>query len=123
MVDTIKLNKGLGWFSITLGLAEVAFGRRIANAIGSDGQALIRGYGARELATGAGMLARPDSSAGPWARVGGDLLDAATVGAQAFRRSNPRKTGAYVALGVVAGALLVDFYAARASTRRTTVRT
>ena len=33
MVDTIKLNKGLGWFSIALGLAEVAFGRRIANAV------------------------------------------------------------------------------------------
>ena len=122
-MDTIKLNKALGWFSIALGLAEVAFGRRIANAIGSDSPALLRGYGARELATGAGILVRPDSSAGLWARVGGDLLDAATVGRDALRPSNPRKTGAYIALGVVAGALLVDLYAARASTRRTSVRT
>ena len=117
-MDTEKLNKGLGWFSIGLGLAEIMFGRRIGHAIGGDRTPeLVRAFGVREIATGAGILAAPQSSAGLWARVGGDLLDAAAAGAQALRPSNPRRTGAYVALGIVAGALLVDLYAARTTAR------
>ena len=120
-LDALKglgLNKGLGWFSIGLGLAELIAGRRIAYAVGANQTPeLIRAFGVREIATGAGILARPHSSAGLWARVGGDLLDAAAIGAQAFRPSNPRKTGAYVALGIVAGVLLVDLYAAQKTVR------
>lgn len=120
-LDAIKglgLNKGLGWFSIGLGLAELIAGRRIAYAMGANQTPdLIRAFGVRGIATGAGILANPQSSAGLWARVGGDLLDAAAISAQAFRPSNPRKTGAYIALGIVAGALLVDLYAAQKTAR------
>lgn len=120
-LDAIKglgLNKGLGWFSIGLGLAELIAGRRIAYAVGANQTPeLIRAFGVREIATGAGILANPQSSAGLWARVGGDLLDAAAIGAQALRPSNPRKTAAYVALGIVAGVLLVDLYAAQKTAR------
>ena len=118
-MDTVKLNKGLGWFSIGLGLAEVLFGRRIAYGMGANQTPeLLRIFGVREIATGAGILANPESSKGLWARVGGDLLDAAAVSAQAFRPSNARKTAAFVALGVVAGVLLVDLYAAQATARK-----
>ena len=117
-IRNLGLNKGLGWFSIGLGLAELIAGRRIAYAMGANQTPeLIRAFGVREIATGAGILARPQSSAGLWARVGGDLLDAAAIGAQAFRPSNPRKTGAFVALGIVAGVLLVDLYAAQKTAR------
>jgi hypothetical protein len=120
-LDALKglgLNKGLGWFSIGLGLAELIAGRRIAYAVGANQTPeLVRAFGVREIGTGAGILAWPYSSAGLWARVGGDLLDAAAIGAQAFRPSNPRKTGAYVALGIVAGVLLVDLYAAQKTAR------
>ena len=123
-MDSVGLNKGLGWFSIALGLVEIAGGRRIADGIGARGQAgLVRGYGVREIATGVGMLARPASAAGPLARVGGDLLDLATIAPNALRRSNASRTGALFALGIVAGALLVDLYAARASMRDAGPRT
>ena len=55
-MDSVGLNKGLGWFSIALGLVEIAGGRRIAEGIGARRQAgLVRGYGVREIATGVGL--------------------------------------------------------------------
>jgi len=48
------LARGLGWFSIGLGLAEIASPQSVAQLVGiEDGtrtRALIRGYGAREIA-------------------------------------------------------------------------
>lgn len=118
-MDSIKLSKGLGWFSIALGLAELLAGRKMAYAIGANQTPeLMRAFGVREIATGLGILKNPANSAGLWARAAGDLLDAVTVGAQAFRPSNPKKTAAYAALGIVAGAFIVDMLAAQAVARR-----
>ena len=54
---THTLARGLGWFSIGLGLAELlapAQGRRFLGMEEHTG--LIRAYGAREIATGIGIL-------------------------------------------------------------------
>src|SRR5436190_5501201 len=84
------LAKGLGWFSIGLGLAEMASPQSVAQLVGiEDGartRAMIRGYGARELANGVAILSRPDAR-WLWARVAGDVVDLSSLAA-ALQRDN-----------------------------------
>jgi uncharacterized membrane protein len=82
-VSTEQLARGLGWFSIGLGLAELLAPRGIANIVGAGHKhtGLIRLYGLREIASGIAIFAqgrRP--AAAVWSRVVGDALDLATLG-------------------------------------------
>src|SRR5256885_2280475 len=75
--------RGLGWFSIGLGLAELLLPRVVARAVGMPGrERTVQAYGLREIATGIALLKARDPT--PWllARVGGDALDLATLGAE-----------------------------------------
>ena len=77
---TDTLARGLGLFSIALGLAEFVAPRAIADALGMPGsKSLIRAYGAREIATGVAILASDDPTPWIWGRVAGDVLDIATL--------------------------------------------
>ena len=107
------LAKGLGWFSIALGIAEIVMPKRIAQACGlRQHGALVRLYGLREIATGVGLLRSADATPWLWARVGGDMLDMATVATDRSRRVPLTRTGATLAnLATVAA---VDLYAANA---------
>ena len=110
-----SLAKPLGWFSLALGLAEIVGGKRIASAHGAPkASPLVRGFGAREIAAGAAVLARPRSPIGLWARAAGDVLDIAAAGTAAAtaRRATPRKI-ALGSLAFVAGALALDVLVAR----------
>ena len=61
----LALAEGLGWFSIGLGLAELAAPHSLARFLGMEGHAgLIRAYGVREVVTGVGILAQDDPT--PW---------------------------------------------------------
>jgi len=105
-------SKALGFFSLALGAAEVLASGPIAKKLGvADHEKVVRGFGFRELAAGAGILARPSASAGVWSRVAGDALDIAGAGF-AVRRS-PANRLAWGALAFVAGALVLDAYVAR----------
>jgi uncharacterized membrane protein len=70
---------GLGWFSIGLGAAEMMFPTEMARLIGapttSRVRAMLRGFGAREVAAGLAILARPHDPRPIWGRVAGDALD------------------------------------------------
>lgn len=105
------LARGLGWFSIALGIAELAMPRTIARACGMRQHAmLVRLYGLREIATGVGILKSNNAAPWLWARVGGDMLDMATVSTGRSGRASLVRTGATLAnLGAVAA---VDLYAA-----------
>lgn len=106
------LAQGLGWFSLALGAAELLAGRQLARAMGMDDYAaLIRAYGAREIATGVAILTRPDPTPWIWARVGGDALDIATL-AFGLDEDNPRRANVGIALAAVAGATALDIYCA-----------
>jgi hypothetical protein len=108
-----KLATALGWFSVGLGLAELATGGRMSRSLGMDDRAwLVRGFGAREIATGAGILLSPAEPGWLWARVGGDLLDLAALGAAIARPGNPRRGRAVVAAVAVAGVTVLDVLAA-----------
>jgi uncharacterized membrane protein len=108
-----RLATALGWFSIGLGLAEVAMPRRLAKFLGiEDRPILLRALGAREIATGIGILTQPRPAGWFWARVGGDLMDLALLGtALASPRTNRGTLAA--ATAAVAGVTVLDVRCAR----------
>jgi hypothetical protein len=77
-----RLAKGLGWFSIGLGLAELLAPRAIANISGVSNKhtGLIRLYGLRELGAGITIFAQEKPTEGVWSRVIGDALDLTSLG-------------------------------------------
>jgi hypothetical protein len=113
-MDYKKLGLGLGIFSIGLGLVEVAAPGRLARWLGVEGKSaktVVGLFGARELLAGAMLLRGPAVSTNAWNRVVGDAIDLGALGL-AFTRSN-RKGAVAGALAFVAGATIVDAWAAR----------
>ncbi|HZR08644.1 MAG TPA: hypothetical protein VFA79_08700 [Myxococcales bacterium] len=105
--------RGLGWFSIGLGLCEVFAGRKLARALGLEDRAtLIRLYGLREIATGIAIFASGERALWLWARVAGDALDLVTLAA-ALNRTNPKRRNAVIAAGNVAAVTAFDVLTAR----------
>lgn len=104
-VSSGKLAKGIGLFSIALGLAEVLAPARLGEAIGvsSRYRTFLPALGAREIAHGIGIMSSAKPTTAMWTRVGGDVIDLAYLGA-AFMGSDTNKrrlTGATLAvLGV-----------------------
>jgi len=116
---TDTLARGLGIFSLVLGIAEVAAPRALARALGMKGQeGLIAGYGLREIATGIGILASKDPTPWIWGRVAGDGLDLATL-ATALEGRNPNKGNVGIAMAAVAGVTALDVYCAQTLSRET----
>jgi hypothetical protein len=112
-----RLAKALGWFSIGLGLAELIAPGRITRALGMEGkEGLVRAYGVRELGHGIVSLS-PDKRLGLWSRVGGDMLDIATL-VPALSHDNPKRDNAKVALAMVLGVTVLDAVAAQALSAR-----
>ena len=102
--------KGLGWFSIGLGIAELFAPRQISRGAGMREQnSLLRGYGLREIVTGIGILTAANPRPWLWGRVAGDVLDIATVGATADVSKSHRLGSSFAAL---LGVGLLDFYCA-----------
>src|SRR4051794_37764338 len=64
---------GLGWFSLGLGIAQIAVPRVLARAIGirddRKNRKLMRAIGSREIAAGIGILTRSRPAGWVWARV------------------------------------------------------
>jgi hypothetical protein len=89
-MKAIPLSRNLGWFSIGLGLVELLAPRSLARRIGvhEQNENLIRLLGARELAAGAGLLARPKPTMSMWSRVVGDLMDLALLGTALARHDS-----------------------------------
>ncbi|HEY7390679.1 MAG TPA: SRPBCC family protein [Bryobacteraceae bacterium] len=108
-----RLTNGLGWFSIGLGLAEVAAPGQVARLIGvSDTggkRALLRAYGLREVAAGVGILSQPRPAGWLWGRVAGDMLDLASLGSALTSEKSDRVKVA-AAAAAVAGVTALDIY-------------
>lgn len=108
-----RLARGLGWFSIALGAAELAAPGYLGRALGmEDRTGLLRAYGLREIAAGIGILAAADPKPWIWGRVAGDALDIATLSTR-LDRDNPQRASAGAALGAVAAVTALDLYCAR----------
>ncbi|HEY3518472.1 MAG TPA: SRPBCC family protein [Gammaproteobacteria bacterium] len=103
-------SKFLGWFSVGLGTLGLVAPRVVARAIGVQPtpmwNGVLRFFGARELANGAGILANPRSKEWVGMRVGGDALDLATLGVAMTQTTSPSRTLAATAF--VLGAAVFD---------------
>ena len=111
---TDQLIRGLGWFSIALGVAEIVAPDKVANLVGlrnSKDPTTIRLFGLREMASGIGILTSSEPEPWLWARVAGDAMDLALLGM-------PGKNGAdqdrrIVSALAVAGVTALDIYSSQ----------
>ncbi len=112
-MDATRLARALGWFSLGLGLAEVVMPRVVARAAGVRGatpsRVVLRLAGLREIAAGVGIFSQPRAAGWLWARVAGDAMDLALLGAAFLtpRARRGRTTAATLAvIGVTAADVL-----------------
>jgi uncharacterized membrane protein len=110
-----SLARFLGWFSIGLGVAEVAAPRAIRKVIGGGSPRFIRLMGLRELGHGTGILTGTRPTNAVWLRVGGDALDALALAVVA--RHGKKRT--LLALAQLAPIAAADAYEARHLSART----
>src|SRR5215218_1242603 len=101
-IATGKLAKGIGVFSIALGLAEILAPAQLGEMIGVSNRfrTALPVLGAREVAHGLGILASAKPTTAVWTRVGGDAIDIAYLGAafMAKETNKRRLTGALIAV-------------------------
>jgi uncharacterized membrane protein len=110
---TDLLINSLGWFSIGLGLAEVLAPRKVAKITGARKHTgLIRAFGVREIISGVGILTNRRAAGWVWSRVGGDMLDLASLGA-AMTRSGRNRSKTLLSAAAVAGVTVLDIRAAQ----------
>jgi len=111
-----RLATGLGMFSLGLGLAEVVAPGALAEFIGvkddDNARKILRSYGAREIGTGLGILGQKRPAAWMWGRVGGDMLDIATLAA-AMGRPEADRSKIGRAMAMVIGVTALDVYCAQ----------
>ena len=110
-----RLTRGLGWFSIGLGLSQLFVPRRIARVIGvpddTKNCALMRLLGLRELASGVGTLSSRRPGGWIWARAAGDVMDLALLGS-ALASDDTEKDRLAAATLAVIGVTAADIYEA-----------
>ena len=116
-MKTRTLARGLGWFSIGLGLMEVVATNRLGRMLGmEERKGLVRLFGLREIAAGIGLLSQDHLAPWLWARVAGDALDLALLGG-AFAGHPARRGNVGRAAGAVAGVTALDVYAGQRLSR------
>jgi len=113
-----QIANGLGWFSLGLGLAEVIAPKAFARFIGAQGRhtLLIRLMGLREITAGVGILTNPRPAHWVWARVAGDAIDLACLGA-AFSSKDADHDRLKAATAAVVGVTALDIYNAQQLSR------
>ena len=117
-MNDVQTAKFLGWFSVGLGATELIFGRRMNRALGlGQSPALVRAFGAREVAAGAMVLMYPDMAAPIWLRVAGDALDLAVL-ARALTTPNRRRQATLASTLAVLGVTALDVVTAASLSQR-----
>jgi uncharacterized membrane protein len=110
---------GLGLFSLGLGFAQVFAPAAVAKLIGlpnrRSSRLALRLIGARELASGFGLLSQPRAAGWVWGRVAGDALDLVLLADALGSRRAARPRVAAAAAAVAGVAALDAASAARAS--------
>ncbi|WP_262927236.1 hypothetical protein [Phytohalomonas tamaricis] len=112
-----KLARGIGWFSVGMGLFELFAPRTLTHALGMEGkETLVRACGMRQIISGIGALSDNPTPA-IWSRVGGDALDIAAL-TPGLRDENPQKHNVELAMTFVAVTCAADLYCAQALHKR-----
>ena len=108
--DPDQLANALGWFSVGLGVMQLLMPRTLCRLIGVNTHPiLMRLFGARELASGIGILSQHEGK-DRWlkARVAGDALDLAALGGAMVSSSNKGRVA--FATASVAGVTAADIF-------------
>lgn len=115
-----RLARGLGWFSIALGVPQLLAPGRVNRLVGvpdsGRSRLVMRAVGVRELAGAGGILDRPRPGGFLFARVAGDAMDLALLAA-AFRAKGSVRTRVVSAAAAVAGVTALDVLAAARTSR------
>jgi hypothetical protein len=116
-----RLARLLGWFGIALGIAEVIAPRRTAALMGTPRRSIgtLPVLGAREIASGVGILASGRPTGWLWTRVLGDAIDLAVLG-RSLRssRRQPRRARLLGSIGAVLAVTALDVLTAWVFTQR-----
>jgi uncharacterized membrane protein len=108
--------RGLGWFSIGLGLAQIGAPRTVARFIGlgddDETRNTMFAIGLREITSGIGILSRPRPTGWVWSRVGGDLMDLALLG-KALKSDEADRSRVAAASAAVLGVTVLDLMTGR----------
>ncbi len=110
-------------FSVGLGVAELLAPRAVARTVGAEESppnlAVVRAAGVRELSSGLGLLGGGNQAGWLRARVGGDVMDLALLGAAlGSRRANRLRLAG--AIGSVLGVTALDVLASQRATEAAT---
>lgn len=116
---SVQVATALGWFSVGIGLAQLLAPRAIARGAGMpDAGMAVRACGARELASGVGILRSDNPTPWLWSRVAGDAVDLGLLGVAARRSGGTPRLRAGIAAAVVAGMTVLDVMAASRQRQR-----
>jgi hypothetical protein len=106
-MDYKKVSFGLGVFSLVLGAAELIAPKKVADTLDAGGhEGVVKGFGARDIAAGVGLLVQPAVSTGVWNRVLGDVMDLASLGLAA--RKAPDNKAVWGSLAFVGAVTALD---------------
>lgn len=107
-MNSQSLARGLAFFSVGLGLAELLAPRPVARLIGvdEDHENLLRLLGVRELGAAMGLM-QGNTATFLWSRVGGDVMDLGLLAAALRSRSSDRNR-VLGAIAAVAGVTVLD---------------
>ncbi len=119
--DPERVAQALGWFSVGLGLAQLASPGGLARFIGvtdsDQNRKTMLALGLRELTSGVGILTQPQAAGWVWSRVAGDAMDLALLGRGLNSRNANRNRVTAATLAVV-GVTLLDFLTSQQLSRR-----
>lgn len=112
-----RIARGLGWFSLGLGIPQVLIPGRVAKLAGIEStlfkRQVMRLMGLREIAAGVGIFAsQPKPAEWIWARTAGDALDLVML-QSAFKNPSNRKGRLMFATASVLGVTAADVMQAR----------
>ncbi|WP_224364587.1 hypothetical protein [Hyalangium versicolor] len=112
-MDASRLSRGLGWWSVGLGLAELTFAEQFCQRLGFRGRlGLVRAHGLREVLKGLGLLTQRDPRPWLWGRLAGDAFDLCVLGVTLRRTEVPWAWKLAVGL-TAAGLTVADALAVR----------
>jgi hypothetical protein len=116
-----KLARLLGWFGIALGIVEVIAPRRMAALMGTPPRSTgtLPVLGAREIASGVGILASGRPTGWLWTRALGDVIDLAVLG-RSLRgsRRQARRSRLFGSIAAVLAVAALDVLTAWVFTQR-----
>jgi hypothetical protein len=117
-MNSQSLARGLAFFSVGLGLAELLAPRPVARTIGidEDYENLLRFFGLREIGSGLGIL-QGNPAVFLWSRVLGDAVDLACLSA-ALKSRHHERNRVIGAIAAVAGVAALDVWAAILHSRK-----